>query len=119
MPKYISWHTTLLSGHTLTTTASLCGKHPRGNYQRAQQCAHSLPSIYQCITCFVMRFDSHNICDFATLVFINNVLTLFVQFHLPTECRVFNTVIMNSSYLTWASFSNKLLQTNINSTADP
>ena len=35
-------------------------------------------------------FDSYNICDFSTQVFINNVLTLFTQFHLPAERHVFN-----------------------------
>ena len=63
-------------------------------------------------------FDSYNICDFTTQVFVNNVLTLFTQFHLPAECCVFNPVVLTSSYHTWASSSNKLLLTNINRTVD-
>ena len=63
-------------------------------------------------------FDSYNICDFSTQVFINNVLTLFTQFHLPAERHVFNPVVLTSSYHTRASSSNKLLLTNINRTAD-
>ena len=62
-------------------------------------------------------FNSYKICDFTTQVFINNVLTLFTQFHLPAERRVFNPVVL-TSYHTRASSRNKLLLTNINRTAD-
>ena len=63
-------------------------------------------------------FNSYNICDFVTQVFVNNALILFITFYLPTERRVFNPVTLTSSCHTQASSSNKLLLTNINRIAD-
>ena len=63
-------------------------------------------------------FDSYNICYFITQVLINNVLTLFTQFPLTAERRIFNPVVLTSSYHTRASFGNKLLLTNVHRPAD-
>ena len=63
-------------------------------------------------TFFCDAFDSYNIFDFAIKVFVSYALTLFVQFYLPTERRVFNLVTLTSFSHIRASSSNKLLLTN-------
>ena len=53
-------------------------------------------------------FIDYNISEFTTQVFISNVLTVFTQFHLPDERRVFNPCFLSSSYPARASSCNKL-----------
>ena len=109
-PKHISWRTTPLSGHTWTT-ASLYVETPTRKLKEslAELLTRCLRTISGSHASTVSRdtFDSYNIWDFFTKVFINNALTLFVQFHLSTEHRVFNPVTLTSSCYTRASSSKK------------